>query len=218
MPIAAEDPNIWPLRRSQRCRCTRPAKVSPAASARSLWLIIEPHTDTPAIFFTGNSFTLADISVEQAWSLLTELTQRDVRGLAAPLLDSRAKRRLLRDAVLVAAASPHPPSAWDPATGVILLGLLASDARLAARALRDWTEALGLPPATPESRVPGCPSLPSISGPVYIKYNSGGGLCYATRYDGRDRGVLLQLGSVQVGHLPLGLHDEDMAAPPPQIV
>lgn len=40
-------------------------------------------------------------------------------------------------------------------------------------------------------------------------------LCYVSRYDGRDRGVLLQLGQVQLGHFPLGFFDEDMAKPPP---
>lgn len=70
-------------------------------------------------------------------------------------------------------------------------------------------------PARPQ--VPGCPNLPSITGPVYIKYNSATGLCYASRYEGRDRGVLVQLGQRQIGHLPMGLLDEAMAAPPPQL-
>jgi hypothetical protein len=48
-----------------------------------------------------------------------------------------------------------------------------------------------------------------------VKYNSATGLCYASRYEGRDRGVLVQLGQAQVGHLPLGLLDEAMANPPP---
>jgi Domain of unknown function (DUF1824) len=32
---------------------------------------------------------------------------------------------------------------------------------------------------------------------VYLKYNAASGDCYATRYEGRDRGVLLQLGQEQ---------------------
>ena len=66
-------------------------------------------------------------------------------------------------------------------------------------------------------QVPGCPSLPSISGAVYIKYNSATRLCYASLYEGRDRGVLVQLGQRQVGHLPLGLLDEGMTNAAPQI-
>lgn len=109
------------------------------------------------------------------------------------------------------------PAGWDPARAPreVLLGVVASDVRLALRALRDYSAALGLPAATPESRVPGHPALPSIAGPVFVKYNSATGLCYASRYEGRDRGVLVQLGQAQVGHLPLGLLDEAMANPPP---
>lgn len=66
-------------------------------------------------------------------------------------------------------------------------------------------------------QVPGCATLPAITGPVYVKYNSASGLCYAARYEGRDRGVLVQLGQRQVGHLPLGLFDEERRNPPPQL-
>ena len=41
--------------------------------------------------------------------------------------------------------------------------------------------------------------------------------CQLSRYYGRDRGVLLQLGQQQLGHFPLGLFDEAMANPPPQM-
>ena len=50
-------------------------------------------------------------------------------------------------------------------------------------------------------------SIASMQGPVYLKYNAATEQCYATRYDGRDRGVLLTLGQSLVGHLPLGLFD-----------
>ena len=66
----------------------------------------------------------------------------------------------------------------------------------------------------PESRVPGVAAAPAVTGPVYLKYNSASGLCYCTQYEGRDRGVLVQLGQEQLGHLPLGLHDESMSGPP----
>lgn len=39
--------------------------------------------------------------------------------------------------------------------------------------------------------------------------------CYLTQYQGRDRGVLVQLGTLQLGHFPLGLWDEARANPPP---
>lgn len=142
----------------------------------------------------------------------------------------------------------------------MLLGVMASDVRLAVRALRDYCQALGLPfkvsdaaceplPVVspdlglkgcllaaihsltifdlpshaptpnavqmPESRVPEVAAAPAITGPVYVKFNSVSGLCYASRYEGRDRGVLVQLGQQQLGHFPLGLHDEQMLQPPP---
>jgi hypothetical protein len=41
-------------------------------------------------------------------------------------------------------------------------------------------------------------------------------LCYISQYQGRDRGVLLQLGQGELlGHFPLGMWDEGMAKPPP---
>ncbi len=40
-------------------------------------------------------------------------------------------------------------------------------------------------------------------------------VCYVSRYDGKDRGVLIQLGQLQLGHFPLGFFDEAMSKPPP---
>jgi hypothetical protein len=56
----------------------------------------------------------------------------------------------------------------------VLLGVVASDARLAARALRDWCGALGLEYAPPQSRVEGVESAADVAGSVYVKYNSKG--------------------------------------------
>jgi hypothetical protein len=43
-------------------------------------------------------------------------------------------------------------------------------------------------------------------------------LCYISLYQGRDRGVLLQLGQGELlGHFPLGLFDEAMANPEPSL-
>lgn len=42
-------------------------------------------------------------------------------------------------------------------------------------------------------------------------------LCYLSAYQGRSRGVLVQLGSEQHGYFPLGLFDEAKAAPPPPL-
>ena len=121
----------------------------------------------------------------------------------------------------------------------VLLGVVSSDARLAVRALRDWTAELGLPFVVPESRVrfvlqrcaapwssracpltrrpggervaivvltsttglalvqvQGAATVAAVRGPVYIKYNAAAAACYLSGYEGRDCGVLLQLGQV----------------------
>lgn len=79
-----------------------------------------------------------------------------------------------------------------------------------------------------------------MSGPVYIKYNSvsevgSAGMfarvsevssvfnlefvqkCYVTAYQGPDRGALINIGEVQLGHFPLGLWDEEQFVPAPEI-
>lgn len=162
---------------------------------------------------------LADIDPASAWSLLTELTQKELRGLAQPLLDSPAKRQQLRDALLIAASNSYPELGWvHDADPEVLLGIMASDIRVAVRCLRDYCQALGLSFLLPTSRVPGVTAIPAIQGPVFVKYNSRTGLCYASLYEGRDRGVLISLGQApQVGHLPLGLHDEGLKRPPPAL-
>lgn len=67
----------------------------------------------------------------------------------------------------------------------------------------------------PTVQVPGVAATPAIAGSVFVKYIPTRQLCYASKYQGRDRGVLVTLGQRQIGHLPLGLHDEAMAKPAP---
>jgi hypothetical protein len=161
--------------------------------------------------------------LEDSWKLLVDFTTKEARGFATPMLSSSETRQALRQALLTVASAPWPPANWTPgrhadanASGV-LLGVIASDVRLAVRSLRDYCEALGVPFVAPESRIANVTALPQVTGPVYIKYNSKSGVCYVSRYDGRDRGVLVQFGSMQIGHLPLGLLDEPKAKPPPAL-
>lgn len=58
-------------------------------------------------------------------------------------------------------------------------------------------------------QVPGIVAVPAIQGPVYVKYNAASLTSYVSSYDGRDRGVLITFGQIQVGHLPLGLFSMD---------
>lgn len=142
------------------------------------------------------------MALEQAWQLLATFTKQEAAGLARPLLDAPEYRAQLRDALLVAAAEQKPAGAGTGSD--VLLGVVASDVRLAVRSLRDYCEGLGLPFVPPESQVclqrallwlphctypdmPGAPQVSgvavaaAITGPVYIKLNSASGLCYASR-------------------------------------
>jgi hypothetical protein len=159
--------------------------------------------------------------VAAAWAQLTDLTQKDFRGLARPLTATPAQRDGLRRALLAVYASANPAEGW-PGAGAqpppdVLLGLLSSDVRLAVRALRDWTAGLGLPYVAPVSRIDGGGPLAAVRGGVYLKYNARACMAYVTLYEGQDRGVLVQLGQAQLGHFPLGLFDEGMASPPPPL-
>jgi len=153
-----------------------------------------------------------------AWQLLKSFTLQEFKGLARPLIATADQRSKLRQALLTAYSQPYIPDGWNPAiskTPDVLLGIMASDSRLAVRALRDWCQALGLPYAVPDSRVAGVDSIAAVQGSVYIKYNSTTQQSYLTLYQGRDRGVLVQLGQAQLGHFPLGFFDEQMSSPPP---
>lgn len=100
---------------------------------------------------------------------------------------------------------------------MILIGIVASDLRLALRSLRDYVKALDLEFVQPEIRVPGVETLSAVKGPVYVKYNAGSRSSYVSGYSGGDRGVLLSMGQIQIGHLPLGLFDEAKASPAVEI-
>lgn len=112
------------------------------------------------------------------------------------------------------AAAPHPPANWHPATRPrrLLLAVLASNEALAARALRDYCDAFGVPYSPPRPRVQ--------AGGVFLRLNAATDtpppVPTAAPYAGSDRGVLITLGDVQLGHLPLGLLDEgrEKEAPP----
>jgi len=148
-----------------------------------------------------------------AWQLLEDFTKADMRrpsSVPRPFL-TVAERATLRDAVLVAVQSANPAEGWFPGSdpSTMLLSVLSGDVRLALRALRDYTSALQLDWIDPESRVAGAPKLSNIAGTaVYVKYRVAARSAFvSTLTDTTDRGVLLQLGMRQIGHLPLNLFD-----------
>lgn len=42
-------------------------------------------------------------------------------------------------------------------------------------------------------------------------------LCYVSKFEGREKGVLIQMAQEQFGHFPLGLFDEAMKNPEPEL-
>ena len=133
--------------------------------------------------------------------------------MAGSFTATKESRAILRDAFLHASKTPYETINWHPGTSAVLIGIVSSDIRFALRSLRDYTDALGAPYVAPES--PTIP-LPRLRGPVYIRYRhtvDGETQCTVSSYSGNDRGVLVNFGTMQVGHLPLGLLDEDMSVP-----
>jgi Domain of unknown function (DUF1824) len=90
------------------------------------------------------------------------------------LLAGNAARDRLRSALSRVYTTPCPAEGWNPGDVApeVLLGVTASDARLAVRALRDWCSALALPYTPPTCKVPGVAGIGAVQGAVYIKFNS----------------------------------------------
>lgn len=186
-------------------------------------------------------------SPSTCWKLLRDFSAAEFRRQARPWVDTPEKRARLRDALMTVYRQPAPSESGYGWAGVaeavaagdattpadVIVGVTASDARVAVRALRDWCAALGLPYVQPEVRLGGRPAAAGGGGdggnntatttptplaalppgPVYVKYAPAGGVCYASPYTGPDRGVLLQLGQAPLlGHFPLGLMDASAAA------
>ena len=147
---------------------------------------------------------------------LKDFTLRKFKGTADRYTESRKKREELRDMLLEVYHEPCPEYGWTGGiSGTVLIGLMASDIKMGMRALRDYCEALDVEFLLPEIKVAGAASLSQIQGGIYIKHNPAIRVCYVSPFTGTDRGVLLQMGQLQVGHFPLGLFDEDLKKPAP---
>ncbi len=118
----------------------------------------------------------------------------------------------------MAIETPNESIAWKgPSQSPVLLGVLSSDIRLALRSLRDYTKAMGVAYVLPkyvgqDGTADASVALPALRGPVYVRFRAlpdSSPQCTVSRYQGEDRGVLVNFGAMQVGHLPLGLLDED---------
>lgn len=160
-----------------------------------------------------------DTTSPDPFQFLTEFTKAEFKGTAASTyLATKASRDKLRQAFYAAIETSDESIAWKgPSQSPVLLGVLSSDIRLALRSLRDYTEALGVTYIVPEyvgrdGTVDTSVALPALRGPVYVRYRAlpdAQPQCTVTPYQDKDRGVLVNFGTLQVGHLPLGLLDED---------
>jgi Domain of unknown function (DUF1824) len=90
-----------------------------------------------------------------------------------------------------------------PAIEQIMLGICASSWAEGILALEQYCQALNLPVLLP---------TPELTGSIYIKFNPRLPNCYASVYDGTERGVLVAAQSADLtglnemfGHLPLDL-------------
>jgi hypothetical protein len=93
-----------------------------------------------------------------------------------------------------------------PAIDRIMLGICAENWAEGILALQQYSHALNLPELLP---------TPELAGVIYIKYNPTISNCYASVYQGLDRGVLIAAQSDDLtrlnemfGHLPLELFAE----------
>ncbi|XHX80358.1 MAG: DUF1824 family protein [Stenomitos frigidus ULC029] len=86
-----------------------------------------------------------------------------------------------------------------------ILGICADTIAQATTALKRYLRALGYK---------AMPEMPTLDGPVYIKFNPNRDRCHVTPYNGTHRGVLVSCQSASesdvnetFGHLPLDLFD-----------
>jgi Domain of unknown function (DUF1824) len=93
-----------------------------------------------------------------------------------------------------------------PAIDRIMIGICARSWAEGVLALQQYSHALNLPELLP---------TPALAGAIYIKYNPTLSNCYASTYQGLDRGVLIAAQSDDLtrlnemfGHLPLDLFAE----------
>ncbi len=93
-----------------------------------------------------------------------------------------------------------------PSIEHIMLGICASNWAEGILALKEYSQAFDLPILVPVSE---------LTGVIYIKYNPKIPICYASAYEGTERGVLIAAQSEDpsklndmFGHLPLNLFSD----------
>lgn len=134
-----------------------------------------------------------------AWEILEEFNKNDVKGFQQPSLQSPDGMFALGASVVAAVQACRAHDGCLP-----LLGICATDTKEALTALQQWTTALSCDFFMPQV-LDSKHDLNTLPGPVYIKYNPQAKVSYLQAYTGNFRGVIVQIGQKQVGHLPLSL-------------
>ncbi|KAH7443746.1 hypothetical protein KP509_02G049200 [Ceratopteris richardii] len=134
-----------------------------------------------------------------AWEILDEFNRNDVKGLEQPSLETPDGVFALGASVLAAIEASRTQDGCLP-----LLGICADNCKEALATLQRWTKALNCDFCMPQV-IDSKHDLNSIPGPVYVKYNAHAKVSYLQPYAGKFRGVIVQIGQKQVGHLPLYL-------------
>jgi Domain of unknown function (DUF1824) len=132
-----------------------------------------------------------NLTVEKAQQILKDFTCLDMQSVASSL-----EKQALREAMLlVASLSDYQ-----------MLGVCASSTNEGFLALETYLKALGYQPVFEPNAVS------SVTGSVYIKFNTLKGSYYVDGYPGTYRGVLVSCQSAEeggfsgtYGHLPLDL-------------
>eukprot|EP00250_Pteridium_aquilinum_P006670 c16538_g1_i2 orf=748-1350(-) len=137
--------------------------------------------------------------LDAAWEILEEFDKNDVKGLQQPSLESPDGVFALGASVVAAVNALRAQEGCLP-----LLGICASSCKEALTALQQWTTALSCDFYMPQV-LDSKHDLSTLPGPVYIKYNPQAKASYLQAYTGKFRGVIVQIGQKQVGHLPLSL-------------
>lgn len=154
----------------------------------------------PAITRAPLTCTHEDLAVlDAAWEILEEFNKNDVKGLQQPSLESSDGVFALGASIVAAVEASRAQEGCLP-----LLGICADNSKEALTALQHWTAALSCDFYMPQV-LDSKHNLNTLPGPVYIKYNAHSKASYVQAYTGKFRGVIVQVGQKQVGHLPLSL-------------
>lgn len=155
---------------------------------------------------TGSELSGAHDELESSWKTLIDFTKNDCLPNRAGV--SAEQRELLEQSLLMVNQHPYQAEGWNPAAepSTLIISVLSGNIRMALAAMRNFTSALGVDWVEPDVEVPGVERVSQIQGAVFLKFRVGARAASITELKGSSyRGVLLQIGLRNIGHLPLAL-------------